>query len=55
MNFSEFGFDDFRGYRVVDDNVGRVVGEIPGSVEDGTKDFGLETPLFVDACLRMAL
>ena len=34
----EFGFDDFRDCRDVEVIVGRVVGDIPGSV-----DFGLET------------
>ena len=34
VEFSEFGFDDFRDGRDVD---------IPGSIEDGTMDFGLET------------
>ena len=32
----EFGFDDFRDCRDVEVIVGYVVGDIPGSVEDGT-------------------
>ena len=36
VEFSEFGFGDFRDVEVI---VFRVVGDIPGSVED----FGLET------------
>ena len=40
VEYLEFGFDDFRNCW---DVVGRVVGDIPGSVEDGTKDFGLAT------------
>ena len=38
-----FGFDGFRDSRDVEVILGRVVGDIPGSVEDVTKDFGLET------------
>ena len=41
--FSEFGFDDFRDNRDVEVILGRVVGDIPGSIEKGTKDLGLET------------
>ena len=40
VEFSEFGFDDCRNVEVI---VGRVVGDIPGSVVDDAKDFGLET------------
>ena len=43
MEFFEIVFDDFRDFRDVEVIVGRVVGDVPGSVEDGTKDFGLET------------
>ena len=41
--FLEFGFDDFRDCRDLEVIVDRAVGNIQGSVEDGTKDFGLET------------
>ena len=34
MEFPEFGFDDFSDFRDVEVNVGRVVGDMPGSVED---------------------
>ena len=37
-----FGFDGFRNFWDVDVIVGCVAGDVPGSVEDGTKDFGLE-------------
>ena len=43
VEFLELGFDDFRGCRDIDVIVDRVVGDIPGSVEDGTKDFEVET------------
>ena len=43
VEFFEFGFDDFKGCRHVEVIVGRVVGDILGSVVVGTKDFGLET------------
>ena len=43
VEFLEFGFDGFRDCRDGEVIVGRVVGGIPRSVEDGTKDFGLET------------
>ena len=36
----DFGFDDFRDCKNVEVIVGHVVGDIPGSVEDGTKDSG---------------
>ena len=36
----EFGFDDCKDVEVI---VCRVVGDLPGSVADGTKDFGLKT------------
>ena len=39
----EFGFNYFRDCRDVEVIVGREVRAIPGSVEDGTKDFGSET------------
>ena len=39
----EFEFDDFRDFRYVEVIVYHVVGFIPGSVEDGTKDLKLET------------
>ena len=39
---SGLAFDDFRECREVEVIVGRVVGDIPGSVEEGTKNFGLE-------------
>ena len=39
MEFSEF---DFRDCRDVDVIVGRGVGDIPGSIDDGTRGFGLE-------------
>ena len=48
VEFLEFGFDDFRVCRDVEVIVGRAVKDIPGSVEDGTKDFGLETLDAVD-------
>ena len=35
------GFDDFRDCRDVEVNMCRRVGDIPGSDEDGTKDFRL--------------
>ena len=35
----EFGFDDFRDCRDVEITVGRIVGDVPGSVEDGAKYF----------------
>ena len=38
LEFSELGFDDFR-VRDVEVIACRAVGDIPGSVEDGTKDF----------------
>ena len=41
----EISFYDFRECGDVE-VVGRVVGDIPGCVEDGAKDFGLE---FLDA------
>ena len=40
---AEFGFDNFRDCRGVEVIMCPVVGDIPGSVEDGTKGFGLET------------
>ena len=43
MEFLELGFDDFRDCRDIEVIVCRVVGDIPGSVENGAKDFGLET------------
>ena len=43
MEFLEFGFDDFRDCRDFEVIVSRVGGDIPGSVEDGTSDFGLDT------------
>ena len=43
VEFWEFGFGDFRFCRNVEVIVCPVVRELPGSVEDGTKDFGLET------------
>ena len=39
----ERSHDDFRDCRVVEVIVCCVVRDIPGSVEDGEKDFGLET------------
>ena len=39
----EFGFDDFTDCRDVEIIVCSVVRDVPGSVEDGAKDFGLET------------
>ena len=39
----KFFFYDFRNVRDVEVIGGRVVGDIPGNVEDGTKGFGLET------------
>ena len=39
----EFGFNDFKDWRDVEVIVCRLVGNMPGSVEDGTKDFRLET------------
>ena len=44
------GFDYFRGCRDVGEIVDRVGGDIPGSVEDGMKDFGLETMNSLDVC-----
>ena len=43
VEFFEFRFYDVRDCRDVEVIVCRVVGDIPGSVEDGTKDSGLET------------
>ena len=43
MEFLEFEFYDFRDCRDGEVIVCRVVGDIPESVEDGTKDFGFET------------
>ena len=43
VKFLEFGFGDFRDCRGVEVIVGHVIGDTPGSVEDGTKDFGFET------------
>ena len=43
VEFSEFGFDDFRDCRCVKPIVGCVVEDIQGSVEDDEKDFGLQT------------
>ena len=43
MEFLELGFDNFgpcRDFKVI---VGGVVGDIPGSVKDSAKYFGLET------------
>ena len=42
VEFLEFGCDDYRVCRDVEVIVCRVVGEIPGSVEDGTKGFGFK-------------
>ena len=43
MEFLELGFDDLGGCRDFKVIVGGVVGDIPGSVKDIAKDFGLET------------
>ena len=40
MEFFEFGFDDFRDCRDGEVIMGRVAGDLRGSVEVGTKDFG---------------
>ena len=48
VEFLEFGFDDFRNCRDVKVIVGPLVGDIPGSGEDVTKDFGLETLDVID-------
>ena len=42
-DFFEFGFDQFRDYKDVEVIVCHVFGDIPGSIEDGAKDFALET------------
>ena len=43
LEFMEFEFDDSRDCREVEVIMSRVVGDIPGSVEGGAKDLGLET------------
>ena len=43
VEFLEFGFDNFRDCRAVEVIVCRIVGDIPRSFEDGTKDFAFET------------
>ena len=43
MECLEFGFNDFRHCREVKVIVCSVVGDVPGSVVCGAKDFGLET------------
>ena len=40
MEFLEFGFSDFRKWMDIEDSVFCVIGDIPGSVEGGTKDLG---------------
>ena len=47
VEFSKFGFDDFRDCRDIEFIVCRIVEDIPGSVEDGTKDFGLKNIYWV--------
>ena len=51
MAFLKLGSDDFghcRDFKVI---VGGVVGDIPGSVRDSAKDFGLETLDAFEVCL----
>ena len=43
LEILEFGLEDFRGCRDVEVMVCRVVGNIPGSVEDGAEDLVWET------------
>ena len=43
VEFLKYGFHGLRDCRDVEVIVDRVVGDIPGSVKDGTKGFGLET------------
>ena len=54
MDFFEFGFCDFRDCRDVEVVVCRVVGDMPGSVEYCTNDFGLETLDALDVGLNLS-
>ena len=52
VEFLDFGFDNFKDCRDVEVIVCLLVGDIPGSVEEGAKDFGLETIYALDfGCL----
>ena len=46
-----WSLDVFKNCKDIEVFVCRVVGDIPGSIEDGEKDFELETLDSLDVCL----